>query len=150
VAIALLIPSAAIWLIGVRRPAFLDRWLGPSRIAHPRLRTLALCCLLYCVNLAICGWIVNFLAQQVFGASQDQLLTAIGVFAVAWVIGFVTLVSPGGIGVREAVLLAGLTPAYGAGTALGVAILYRLVTSIGDGLGFLIGFIAEKRLDRQR
>jgi uncharacterized membrane protein YbhN (UPF0104 family) len=71
-----------------------------------------------------------------------------GVFAIAWVIGFVTLVSPGGIGVREAVLLAGLTPAYGAGTALGVAILYRLVTSLGDGLGFLIGFIAEKRLDR--
>jgi uncharacterized membrane protein YbhN (UPF0104 family) len=70
------------------------------------------------------------------------------VFAVAWVIGFVTLVSPGGLGVREAVLLAGLTPAYGAGTALGIAILYRLVTSLGDGIGFLAGFLVEKRLNR--
>ena len=149
-AIALLIPSAAIWLVGARRPAFLDRWLGANRIAHPRLRTLALCFLLYCINFAICGWILNQLARQVFGAPEDQLLISTGMFAVAWVVGFVTLVSPGGIGVREAVLLAGLTPAYGAGTALGVAILYRLVTSVGDGLGFLIGFIAEKRLDRPR
>ena len=47
---------------------------------------------------------------------------------------------------REAVLLAGLIPAYGAGTALGIAILYRLVTSLGDGIGFVVGFIAEKRL----
>lgn len=148
--IALLVPSAAIWLMGEKRPAFFDRWFGANRIAHPRLGTLALCFLLYCVNFAICGWILNLLARQVFGAPEDQMLIAIRVFAIAWVIGFVTLVSPGGIGVREAVLLAGLTPAYGAGTALGVAVLYRLVTSLGDGLGFLIGFIAEKRLDRSR
>lgn len=149
-AIALLVPSAAIWLIGVRRPAFLERWLGPNRIAHPRPRTIALCFLTYCVNFALCGWILNLLARQVFGAPDDQFLISTGVYSVAWVIGFVTLVSPGGLGVREAVLLAGLTPAYGAGTALGVAILYRLVTSIGDGLGFLVAFIAEKRLDRER
>ncbi len=47
---------------------------------------------------------------------------------------------------REAVLLAGLIPAYGAGTALGSAILYRLVTSLGGGIGFVVGFIAEERL----
>jgi uncharacterized membrane protein YbhN (UPF0104 family) len=34
------------------------------------------------------------------------MLIAIATFAIAWVIGFVTLVSPGGIGMREAVLLA--------------------------------------------
>jgi len=40
----------------------------------------------------------------------------------------------------EAVLLAGLTPAHGAG----IAILYRLGTSLGDSIGFVVGFIAEK------
>ena len=148
VIVALLVPSAAIWLMGARRPAFLDRWFGLNRIGHPPLHTLALCFLLYCANFAICGWILNLLARQVFGAPEDQLLVSTGAFALAWVISFVTLVSPGGIGVREAVLLAGLTPAYGAGTALGVAILYRLVTSVGDGIAFLIGFFAERRLDR--
>jgi uncharacterized membrane protein YbhN (UPF0104 family) len=144
--IALLIPSAAIWLIGVRRPAFLDRWFGPTRIAHPRLRTLAACFTLYCLNFAISGWILDMLAREVFGAAEGQLLIAIGMFAIAWIVAFVTMVSPGGIGVREAVLLAGLTPAYGAGTALGVAVLYRVVTSLGDLIAFIFGFIAERRL----
>jgi glycosyltransferase 2 family protein len=144
--IALLIPSAAIWLIGVRRPAFLDRWFGSTRIAHPRLRTLAVCFTLYCLNFAISGWILNMLAREVFGAAEDQLLVAIGMFSIAWIVAFVTMVSPGGIGVREAVLLAGLTPAYGAGTALGVAVLYRVVTSLGDLIAFVFGLIAERRL----
>jgi uncharacterized membrane protein YbhN (UPF0104 family) len=142
----LLVPSAAIWLIGARRPAFLDRWFGPTRIAHPRLRTLALCFALYCVNFAICGWTLNVLAREVFGAAEDQLLIATGIFAIAWIVGFVTLVSPGGIGVREAVLLAGLAPAYGAGTALGVAVLYRVITSVGDLIAFIVGLIVERRL----
>lgn len=148
--IALLIPSAAIWLIGARRPAFLDRWFGPTRIAHPRLRTLTVCFALYCLNFAISGWILNTVAREVFGAAEDQLLIAIGILAIAWVVGFVTLVSPGGIGVREAVLLAGLTPAYGPGTALGVAVLYRVVTSLGDLIAFVFGLIAERRLRAAR
>lgn len=148
-AIALLVPSAAIWVMGARRPAFLDRWFGPNRIAHPRLRTLALCFLLYCLNFAICGWILNFIGRQIFGAHEDQWMVSTGVFAIAWLVGFVTLVSPGGIGVREAVLLAGLTPSYGAGTALGIAIVYRIVTSLGDAIGFLVGVAAERRLQRR-
>src|SRR5262249_30189477 len=128
------------------RPAFVSRWLGPNQIAHPGLGTMAICLLLYGGNFVISGWILDLLAQQLFGATDSHLLLAVGVYAVAWVVGLVTLVVPGGIGVREAVLLAGLTPAYGAGTALGVAVAFRIVSSLGDGLGFLAGFLAEKRL----
>jgi uncharacterized membrane protein YbhN (UPF0104 family) len=87
----------------------------------------------------------------VFGAEEGHALLAIGVFAVAWVAGFVTLVSPGGIGVREAILLAGMTPAYGPGVALAAAMSYRVVTCLGDGLAFLLGLLIERRLlARQR
>jgi len=147
-AVALLLPSAGIWLIGERRPAFMNRWLGPAQIAHPGFGTLTACLLIYSANFFISGWILDLLARQVFGAADNHVLLATGVYAVAWVAGLVTLVAPGGIGVREAVLLAGLTPAYGAGTALGVAVAFRVVTLLGDGLGFLAGFLAEKRLAR--
>jgi uncharacterized membrane protein YbhN (UPF0104 family) len=146
VLIALLVPLAGIWLIGKSRPAVLDRWLGPQRIAHPNLLTLLCCFLIYCAGLANSGWNIDLLARHLLGARESHILLSIGVFAIAWVAGFVTLVSPGGVGVREAVLLAGLTPAYGPGTALAVAIAYRIVTSIGDGLGFLLGLVVEKRL----
>lgn len=149
VIIALLLPMIGIWLVGENRPRFMDRWLGARRIAHPDFGTLLACFLLYCANFAISGWIVDLLARYVFGAPESHPLLSIGVFSVAWVVAFVTLVSPGGIGVREAVLLAGLTPAYGPGTALGVAVAYRIVTSIGDGVGFLLGFAAEKYFGRR-
>lgn len=145
--LAALTPSAAIWLIGKRRPAFLDRWLGDNQITHPDWRTLATCFLLYCVNLTICGLVIDLFAGNVFGAPSNEIVAATGVFAIAWAMGFIALVSPAGIGVREAILLAGLTPVYGAGTALGVAILFRIVTSVGDGLGSVIGFVAERRLN---
>jgi uncharacterized membrane protein YbhN (UPF0104 family) len=146
--IALMVPLAAVWLIGERRPAFLDRWLGPRRMAHPNPLTLVCCFLVYCAGLANSGWNIDLVARHLLGAQESHVMLAIGVFAVAWVAGFVTLVSPGGVGVREAVLLAGLTPAYGPGIALAVAVTYRVVTSIGDGLAFVLGFLAERRLVR--
>jgi uncharacterized membrane protein YbhN (UPF0104 family) len=147
--IALLLPMAGVWLVGDSRPAIMDRWLGPQRIAHPDVATLLACFLIYCANLAIAGWCVHLLARHLFGVPEGHALLAIGVFAAAWVAGVVAMVSPGGIGVREAVMLAGLTPVYGPGAALGVAVTYRIVTSVGDGLGFLMGFFAEKRLARR-
>jgi uncharacterized membrane protein YbhN (UPF0104 family) len=148
--IALLVPLACVWLIGESRPAILDSWLGPRRIAHPRLGTLLSCFLLYCAGLANSGWNIDLLARYLLGAPKSDVLLAIGVFAVSWVAGFITLVAPGGIGVREAVLLAGLTPAYGPGTALAVAVAYRVVTSVGDGIAFLLGFAVERHLGRAR
>jgi uncharacterized membrane protein YbhN (UPF0104 family) len=144
--IALIVPLAGVWLIGESRPALLDRWLGPRRIAHPNPLTLSCCFLVYCAGMANSGWNIDLLARYLLGARESHVLLSIGVFAVAWVAGFVTLVAPGGVGVREAVLLAGLTPAYGPSVALAVAVAYRIVTSIGDGVAFLLGFVAERRL----
>jgi uncharacterized membrane protein YbhN (UPF0104 family) len=146
VSLALILPLALIWLGGHRRPPFLDRWLGAWRAVHPRGRTVAACFLLYAAGIANSGFTIDLIARHVLEAPEGYALVAISVFAVAWVAGFVTLVSPGGIGVREAILVAGLTPAYGAGVALAAAISYRVITSLGDGLAFLLGFLLERRL----
>lgn len=141
---AVLAPIAAIWLA-----RHVQGRLGRWDIRIPDLKTLAACFLIYAANLAICGWIVAYLADHVFGsalpAARDWL-AVIGTFSIAWALGFVALLSPGGLGVREAVLFAGLSPLYGPGTAIGVAILYRVVTSIVDGLSFLIGLASERHL----
>lgn len=147
--VALLIPLAGIWLIGPNRPAFMDRLLGANRIAHPRFGTLAACCLFYALNMAISGYNLDFLARALFDAPAGHGLQAVGIFSIAWVMAVLALVAPGGVGVREAVLLAGLTPAYGAGTALGVAVVYRVVTLLGDATGCLLGFLAEQRLSQR-
>jgi len=148
IALALMLPPAILWLGGRHRPSFLDRWLGAWRATHPNAGTVVVCFLLYAVGFASSGWSIDLIARYMLGANESHAVLSISVFAVAWVAGFVTLVSPAGLGVREAVLLAGLTPAYGPGIALAAAVSHRVVTCLGDGLAFLLGLLMEKRLRR--
>lgn len=53
-------------------------------------------------------------------------------FAVAWIAGFLTPGAPGGLGVREASLILLLTPVTGERNALAIAIVMRLITTLGD------------------
>jgi hypothetical protein len=65
-----------------------------------------------------------------------------GWLALAWVVGYVTPGAPGGLGLREAVLVLGLSPVVGDAEAMAVALAYRLVTIVADALlaggGFLL------------
>ncbi|MFC3785510.1 hypothetical protein GGR90_000267 [Sphingopyxis italica] len=65
----------------------------------------------------------------------------IGIFAVAWAVGYVIPGAPAGLGVREAVLMAWLGPLVGAGTAIACVLLHRILTAVVDGLAALAGFI---------
>jgi hypothetical protein len=63
-----------------------------------------------------------------------------GWLSLAWIVGYVTPGAPAGLGLREAVLALGLAPAFGESEALALALLYRLVTTLADGLVAALGF----------
>jgi uncharacterized membrane protein YbhN (UPF0104 family) len=79
----------------------------------------------------------------VFGATESHLLIGISLFAAGWIAGFLTPGAPAGLGVRDAILLAGLTPLYGGREAVGITLVLRLVTTVGDGIGFLLATLAR-------
>ena len=108
-------------------------------VQMPPMRTFCLVGMLYVVNYLVLGIVLTIIAAQIFGAKEGNILLLSGVFAVAWVAGFVTPGAPAGLGVREVVLVGALTPVYDHGTAIGVAAMLRVVTVLGDGLAFLIG-----------
>jgi uncharacterized membrane protein YbhN (UPF0104 family) len=56
------------------------------------------------------------------------------VFAMAFVGGYLTPGVPAGLGVREALLVAMLSPAYGEGPSLALALYFRVVATVGDAL----------------
>ena len=62
-----------------------------------------------------------------------------GLFAAAWLLGFVTPGAPAGIGIREVVLTEGLAPLIGRDQSLLVALLFRIVSTLADFLVFLAG-----------
>lgn len=89
------------------------------------------------------GLCAALLARSFFGATAPFPEVA-GVFAAAWVAGFVTPGAPAGLGVREAVLAGGLRPLYGPEVALALPLLFRLVTVTGDGVAFALGSILRR------
>jgi uncharacterized membrane protein YbhN (UPF0104 family) len=68
------------------------------------------------------------------GNLTPSLTDAIGSFALAMTAGLLAVASPSGLGVREAVLVASLSPFGGVGTALGVALASRLILTVADVL----------------
>lgn len=75
-----------------------------------------------------CLWAVLPVARP---APQDVLL-AVGAFALAHAAGVLLVVAPAGLGAREAVLIALLSPSVGVPAAAAAALLTRLAHSVGD------------------
>lgn len=69
--------------------------------------------------------------------SVPLLMTACAAFSFAWIVGFVTPGAPGGLGVREALLILLLSPSVGESVATAAALLYRFVTLAAEFLYFL-------------
>ncbi|MGB8212972.1 MAG: hypothetical protein WCE68_05380 [Anaerolineales bacterium] len=77
--------------------------------------------------------------------SEVPFLYAVSTFAIAWVVGFLTPGSPAGLGVREAIMILILTAFVGAPAAAFVALVARLVVTLGDLVFFLLSYpLAEK------
>jgi uncharacterized membrane protein YbhN (UPF0104 family) len=68
-----------------------------------------------------------------YGRPDDA--AAIGAaYVLAWVAGYVVPGAPGGVGIREAAFLGILSPLVSPASALAVALIMRLVTTLGDAL----------------
>ena len=94
---------------------------------------------LYLLYFVIIGGI---LVGVVHNVSQIESISKAGaiisIFAVSWIAGFITPGSPGGFGVREAIIILFLSSFIGEPASLFVALIFRLITVTGDFL-FLLG-----------
>jgi uncharacterized membrane protein YbhN (UPF0104 family) len=104
---------------------------------------------LYVVGWAIYGTAFWLTARALFAVPASSLPHYLGVFAIAWVVGFVVVFAPGGIGVREAVLVALLSDRLGEAHAIALAAASRLILSAIDLGGGTIA-IALPLLTRPR
>jgi hypothetical protein len=76
----------------------------------------------------------GYLMSIALGSSQSGAVTAMGFYVVSQVAGFVVLAAPAGLGVREAVLVTGLSPSVGVGGALGAAVVSRAASLVAEVL----------------
>jgi hypothetical protein len=99
--------------------------------------------LLYLGIFGIYGLSALLLLRTLLGhPAEIGLLACAGAFAAGWIGGFFTPGAPAGLGVREAILVTLLSPSLGPEMALGLAVAFRVVTTLGDGAGFALGAAA--------
>lgn len=113
-----------------------------------RFRNILMSLILSFLNFIVLGFILLFLIKNHFSTTHDDFVLITSIFAVSWLLGFVTPGSPGGIGVREALLVLFLTPLYGEAISVWLSIMLRIITTVGDGLAFLIGMALAPYVNR--
>ena len=102
---------------------------------------------LYLLYFLITGGI---LVGVVHNVSQIESMSKAGaiisIFAVSWIAGFITPGSPGGFGVREAIIILFLSSFIGEPASLFVALIFRLITVAGDFLFLLASYLIRLKL----
>jgi hypothetical protein len=80
---------------------------------------------------------MNIFSVRALGGTLDADLVVTLIYAtcVSWIAGFVIIGLPGGLGVREAVFISMMTAPLGAGLAVSVAVISRVVSVAVDLLG---------------
>jgi uncharacterized membrane protein YbhN (UPF0104 family) len=153
--IALLVALAIAGLFVFRRiaPALLRRFAPRYAPALdgallPPQASLARAFMLYCVVYIVVGAGLILLAHCLLPSARHEDWLLIAVFSLAWAVGFVTPGAPGGLGVREGLMLLMLAPVYTTASASVLVIALRIATTLGDVLILVLGLLAlPKRTD---
>jgi uncharacterized membrane protein YbhN (UPF0104 family) len=88
----------------------------------------------YLIFFLIAGLLLVIIVNLFLDIDIDINITAklVVIFSIAWLAGFIIPGAPGGIGVREAVIIFFITPIIGEAQSVAIAIALRFVTLLGD------------------
>jgi uncharacterized membrane protein YbhN (UPF0104 family) len=142
----LFLPWVGITLLNRWLPQLSRRLGGGQLIAPPTLKTAVVVGLLILLGLHTLGAILKMQAVWLFGVTAGSYYTLTILYVASWVIGYVVPGSPGGVGVREAMVILLLGPVVGPGAAVGLSISMRLANMLGDGVAFLLGLLSRRWL----
>lgn len=116
-------------------------------LARHNIRFLFRAGIAHCSGFLIGGSALFLLCSAFSGSLSGPWLSVVGAYTASWLLGFVVVGAPAGIGIREVALLFGLAPLYGEQYALAATAVLRLLTTLGDGLLFGYALTRSKRLN---
>ena len=143
VALAALVAVAGLAILALARPRLLNRILarviGPGRVelTAPPASALAFGTLANALAWVLYGVALYWLAGGALADSRLDLETAIAAFTGSYLAGFLFLLAPGGLGVRESVFVLLTQSSIGPTQALALAALSRVAMTAADLLAAL-------------
>jgi glycosyltransferase 2 family protein len=102
----------------------------------------------YALYWGVTGLAFAALIRSIFPLPASGIPLAVAGYAASYAIGFLSLLTPAGLGVREAVLVLALAPVMPAGPALVVALVSRLWMMVFELLGAVAAYGIERVLHR--
>lgn len=136
----------------ILHPIFLRpviRWLG-EKLKRPEIQwnlnysEIIHFTLLYCISFLIMGLALIVLLKGFGQIVLPNFVYVIGCSAIAWVIGYISFITPSGLGVREGTLAALLALMYPMPVAIVASLLFRIVCTIGELIAILLFVIFLK------
>lgn len=106
--------------------------------------------LLFIFNWLIVGTGFYLLTCSVYPLGIEHLLYVGGVFGLAAIIGIISIFAPSGIGVREGIMVLGLSLIMPEEYAVIIGIVSRLWATVAELLLIFVAYIAEKLLKRKK
>jgi uncharacterized membrane protein YbhN (UPF0104 family) len=152
------VPKALIgeiqWIVGVTVLIFIigatsfrsaREWVRARR-GYLDPRFLVIIMSLYAAALLLHGPILYMILSFIYHVDSPPAWYELSYgFTIAWVLGFLVPGAPGGIGIREAVILALFGPSLGNGIAAGLAVALRVMTTVSDVIVYLTALVLQRR-----
>src|SRR6266540_1070061 len=102
----------------------------------------------YVLYWGLTGLAFAALIRAIFPLPASAIPLAVAGYAAGYAVGFLSLLTPAGLGVREGVLVLALAPVMPAGPALVVALVSRLWMMVFELLGAVVAALADRALHR--
>lgn len=144
VLLLLFTPWLGIGFLNRYLPGLAKRLSAGGAITPPRFSTALAVAALSLLCFVLMGLILKLQAQWFFGTTDGSVFELTCLFAIAWLAGYLVPGAPGGLGVREAMMVLLLSPVLGAGTAVGLSVTLRVTTTLGDAVAFVLGILSRK------
>lgn len=125
-------------------------WLSRLVSAAKALEPLQVRAVLASAALTVLTWVTYgaafwMLAQGLIPQAALPVSTAVGAFTLGYILGLLALFAPGGVGVRELVLVGLVTPFLGSGGAVAVSVASRVLLTLTETMAALITFPLRDR-----
>jgi len=140
----LIVISGMIFILFIIIYFWIDKIVGYLRELNfiQFFKTYLLYLLFFSINIVFFFSVIYVVDPELM-LNRYDIFKIIGGYSAAWVIGFLVPGAPGGIGVREAVLITLLGPVLQESTLVIVTVLFRIVTLAGDFVHFLLTILIE-------
>jgi glycosyltransferase 2 family protein len=121
--------------------AWLSRLVGEGNGLEPlHLPAVLTACALTVLTWITYGVAFWMLTRGLIPGATLPVATAIGAFTLGYILGLLALFAPGGVGVRELVLVGVLTPFLGSGGAIAISVASRVFLTLTEATSALVTF----------